>query len=338
MIKSAPGRTALYLGLVVAGLMILFWLRYVILLAFLALLLAILLDVIADWIHLPRPIAIILAACLVIVVFAGTVALLTVPLLREGTAFLHTLKEKSSSAIEKIEQWKTEYPGLDQFLPNIDSSSPEKKDATTVSGAARQAFVTLSNLLNAGADALAVFFLSIFLAWNPDRWLRGVAQLGPRESVDDRKGLYCRIGGALRSYLFTYGIYIVAMGTLWAVGLWLIGIDYFLIFGILGGVVEVAPYIGPFIGLIPPLAMTLATAPAKALYVLALYIVLHIVEGYLLVPWMMHDREHLPAPIILLSLMACGTLFGALGVLLAVPIGTTAYVIANETIYARRKP
>jgi len=326
--------------LAAAGLIILYWLRYVFLMAFLGLLIAILFDTMASFgcrfLRMPRGPAVVLSAALFIALMAGALLLLSVPLTRESTSLIQSLEEKSSSASQKIEHWKKDFPWLGQFLPNWDSPSREKNRASAPE-VAQKALVTVSNLVETGADALAILFLAIFLAWNPDRWLRGVVELGPRVGIEERKALFCRIGGALRSYLFTYGIYIVAMGTLWSLGLWIIGVDYYLVFGILGGLMEVAPYVGPLIAFIPPLLMTLFTAPNKAIYLLLLYALLHIVEGYLLVPYLMHQREHLPPPIVVLSLLAFGTLFGMMGVLLAVPLGTTAYVIANETIYSRRK-
>ena len=336
--RSNTARIALYLAAAAAALIILYWLRYMLILCFIALLIAIFFDAAGSFatkfLRLPRGAAVIASACLLVVAVAATFALLAVPLMREGTGFVQTLKERSSTLTHDVEHWKREYPILNSVLPDLDSAVGANQ--ASVTGTARKAWLTISNVLDLAAQALMVFFLALFLAWSPERWLQGIAELGPPDTVSERKALYRRIGAALRSYLFTYAIYIVAMGALWSVGLWLIGIDYFLVFGVLGGLVEVAPYIGPFIGLIPPLLMALLTAPAKCVYVLLLYAVLHVVEGYLLVPWLMHEREHLPAPVIMLSLMAFGTLFGTLGVLIAVPMGSALYVIANETIYSRR--
>jgi predicted PurR-regulated permease PerM len=330
---------AIYFAVAAGALVLLYWLSEVILLAFVAVLIAILLDLMAsfgrNWLRLPHGAAVIISALALVAVLAGAAALLTVPLLRESTGFFDTFKKESAELSEKMSAWKLDYPWLAEVLPNFEEP-PKPSDQPSASGVAKKALLTLSAVIDFGANALAVFFLAIFLAWSPARWLRGAAELGPRETVEARMDLYRRIGGALRSYLLTYGIYILAMGTLWGLGLWLIGIDYFLVFGVLGGLVEVAPYVGPFIGLIPPLIMSLLTVPDKAIYVLLLYVVLHIIEGYMLVPWLMHEREHLPPPIIVLSLLGCGAVFGLLGVLLAVPIGTTAYVIANETIYRRQ--
>jgi predicted PurR-regulated permease PerM len=59
------------------------------------------------------------------------------------------------------------------------------------------------------------------------------------------------------------------------------------------------------------------------------------VEGYLLVPWLMHKQEHLPPPLVILSILAGGTLFGIMGVVLAVPLATIGYVICNQLVYKK---
>lgn len=145
--------------------------------------------------------------------------------------------------------------------------------------------------------------------------------------------LYSKVASALQNYLFTVGIYMVVMGALWSVGLWLIGIDYPLLFGVIGGLVEVVPYVGPLIGLVPPLIVAITLGPMKVGFVLVLYALLHIVEGYILVPYLLHRQEHLPPPLVVLSILAFGSVFGVLGVILAVPLGMAGYVLAKETIY-----
>jgi predicted PurR-regulated permease PerM len=81
---------------------------------------------------------------------------------------------------------------------------------------AKKALFTASAALESGATALAIFFLALFLAWDPDRWLRSVAELWPGPWVEERIELFRKIGVGLRSYLFTLAIYIVAMGVAWS--------------------------------------------------------------------------------------------------------------------------
>jgi predicted PurR-regulated permease PerM len=63
---------------------------------------------------------------------------------------------------------------------------------------------------------------------------------------------------------------------------------------------------------------------------------LHVVEGYLLIHNVMQRGTHLPSPVVILSILVFGTLFGTLGIVLAAPLGTAIYGWLNETVYAAR--
>jgi predicted PurR-regulated permease PerM len=334
---SGRAKTAFLFGLAAIAVAVLFWIQKVVLLAFLGLLIAIVLDAIAKpgirFLKMPRGAAVIVAALIFLSALAGTLSLLLIPILREGTGFMESIPQRAAILNKKIEQYRNDFPWLKQVLPN----PKDTESKTPPAQMAKNAFGTASAILEGAFEALATFFLAIYLAWNPERWLRGVAELWPRGSPEQRIALYRKIGDALRSYLFTIGVYVLAMGTMWTLGLWLIGIEYPLLFGAIGGLVEIVPYIGPTLGLIPPLLVAMTMGKVKMLYVVLLYIILHVIEGYILVPYLLHRKEHLPPPIVILSILAFGTLFGILGVLLAIPLGTVAYVLADELIYKKRE-
>jgi predicted PurR-regulated permease PerM len=336
-ISTGRAKTVFLLGIVAVVIAFLFWLQKVVLLAFLALLIAIVLDAIARpgarFLKMPRGLAIIVGAILFLGIVVGTLSLLIMPLAQEGAAFQKTLPQRTANLNKKVTEYRENFPWMKRILPDP-NQEPSSASANEV---AKKAVGTASAIFGGLVDGLAVFFLAIYFAWDPDRWLRGVAELWPRGSPETRIDLMRKLGSALRSYLFAIGIYIVAMGTLWTLGLWLIGIPYPLLFGTIGGVVEIVQYIGPMIGLIPPLLVAMTMGTTKVIYVLLLYALLHIVEGYILVPYLMHRKEHLPPPIVVLSILAFGTVFGLLGVLLAIPLGTVGYVLANELIYKKRK-
>lgn len=342
-ILPQPWKTAFTFAAAAAAVILFFWAQWVWLLLFLGLLLGVLLDAIAEFgirhARLPRGVAVVLAAFLCLLVLGGTFALVATPLLKQSSRLMRSLPGKTAALSQEIERYRKEYPFLKRLLPGSEQpadnneSTPSSKPAQV----AKKALVTISTALDWAARLLGTFFFGLFLAWDPERWLCGMAQLWPRDLVEARIALFRCIGAALRSYLFTVGIAILVMGALWTLGLWVIGIRFALLFGVLAGVVEVVPYVGPLLGLIPPLLYALAAEPGKALYVVLLYTLLHILEGYVLVPYVLHERERFPPPLVVLSILLCGSLFGVLGALLAVPLGTSVYVWVQETVYKKGK-
>ena len=337
---SERWKTAVALGVLVILLVFLYWLQTVVLLACLGLLFGIFLDAIARpamrYLKLPRGVAVVIATVLFLGGLAATLFLLAFPVMRELAAFLQAFPEQMKIISHDIEHYRQEYPWLKHILPEVGlGASAGTPGPSAALNLAKTAFFTASSALEWGARLVATFFLGIFLAWDPTRWVRGVAGLWPRPGLEKRVELLRRISSAMRNYLFTLIISMFTMGFLWALGLYVIGISYPLLFGAIGGLVEIVPYLGPLVGLIPPLLFAIGQEPVKILSVIILYGLLHIFEGYLLVPYVLHRREHLPPPLAVLSILAFGTIFGPLGVILAVPLGMVGYVWANEVIYAR---
>jgi predicted PurR-regulated permease PerM len=309
------------------------------LLAFAGLLVAELLSAIADfgirWLKVGRGVAVVGAAVLLLIGIGGALTLIASPLLKQGTEFVQSLPEKTARFSGELEHYRQEYPVLNRVLP-ANNPSEGHANGPPPTETAKKVLITASSALEWGARLLATFFFALFLAWNPERWMRGIAELWPANLVERRIAVFRCIGAALRSYLLTVGIAIVVMAVLWSLGLWVIGIKYALLFGAISGLVEIIPYVGPLLGLLPPLLYAVSSGGVKALYVLLLYCVLHVVEAYILIPLVLHERERFPAPLVVFSILLGGTLFGLLGVLLAVPLGTTVYVWLQEDVYKRR--
>lgn len=334
---SGRAKLAFALAAAVVGLYVAFKIQDVFFVVITGVLVAIVIDALARqgtrFLKLSRTPAVIIAAVIALAATTTTVVLIAVPLVKQGSAFAEALPEKTEVWRKRLEETRKQYPILAGVVPAMDgkieshgATAQEAKD--TVKGAALFA----SRLLEGVITFVSIFFLAIFLAMDPERYVEGLARLLPGQPFEERCDLLYRIGESLRNYLVAMGIYMVAMAALWALGLWLIGIDYYLLFGVIGGVVEIVPYVGPMVGLVPPLFVAMGMGSTKVLLVLGLYVVLHVVEGYLLIPLLMEKREKLPPPITLVAILAFGAAFGFWGVLLAVPLGTAAYVWVTHSI------
>jgi predicted PurR-regulated permease PerM len=119
----------------------------------------------------------------------------------------------------------------------------------------------------------------------------------------------------MASVLLSMGI----MGLVVTGGLWLLGVPYFLVFGILAGVMELIPYVGPFAAFIGPITVCLATDPTRAVWVMVFYAVVHGLEANVLVPLLMKGRAHLPPSLVILAILFFGCIAGVLGRIAAAP-------------------
>jgi predicted PurR-regulated permease PerM len=145
--------------------------------------------------------------------------------------------------------------------------------------------------------------------------------------VETRLGLWVR--GQL--------ILMFAIGIASGIAYWLLGLPSALLLGLFAGIAEGIPIVGPALGAIPAILIALTVSPELAIVVGIVYIVLQFVEGNVLVPIVMKNTIGLSPFVVLVALLAGAAAGGILGALLAVPIAA-AVVVILERLQAREVP
>ena len=189
---------------------------------------------------------------------------------------------------------------------------------------------TIMSVSGAIADLMVVIFGGIFLAAQPNFYSAGAIKLvpaGKRELVGEAMIDSER---ALRLWLRGQLLAMVLVGLFTGLGLWLLGMPSAAVLGLLAGLLEFIPFAGPVLAAIPAILLALAVSPDLALWVLLLYIVVQQVEGNILQPLIQQYAVDLPGVILLFALIAFGTLFGIIGVILAAPLAVVSYVLVKR--------
>jgi predicted PurR-regulated permease PerM len=136
-----------------------------------------------------------------------------------------------------------------------------------------------------------------------------------------------RIERALAGYVRGQLILSTVIGTSAGVGMYILGSTglvpgadrYALLFGVWTAVIEVIPYIGPWLSAVPPAIYALVVDPISVLWVVALFVFIYQVEGHVVVPNVMANALRLHPLLVIFGLLAGGALYGIAGVLLALP-------------------
>ena len=125
------------------------------------------------------------------------------------------------------------------------------------------------------------------------------------------------LGGFVRARLIVSGaVFVVA-----TIGMWLVGMPFWLLLGVVVGVANLIPMFGAWIGAIPVILVSLATKPpAFLLVVLIVIAVAHVMDGYVLSPLVMKGATQLHPVVVLLVVLVGADLFGFWGVLAAIPV------------------
>ncbi|MBY0268400.1 MAG: AI-2E family transporter [Burkholderiales bacterium] len=196
--------------------------------------------------------------------------------------------------------------------------------------------VQLLPSLKTGGLAIVGFFVNLVLVpvvlfyflrdWNGI--IAGIDRMVPRRWHQQVNVLAGEIDAVLGQFMRGQLLVMLGMALFYTVGLWLAGLDYALSVGMIAGLVTFVPYLGVIIGLVLATLTGLLQFqdPTQLVWVWAVFIAANLLEGYLLVPWLVGDRIGLHPVAVIFALLAFGTLFGFFGVLLALPVSAALLV------------
>jgi len=125
----------------------------------------------------------------------------------------------------------------------------------------------------------------------------------------------------------------LVLGAVYALGLWLVGVEFGFLIGFIAGLVSFVPYLGAFVGITAALIAALVQGmdPMHLGLVLAVFMIGQTLESFFLTPWLVGDSIGLHPVAVIFSIMAGGQLFGFLGVLLALPVTAVVMVLLRYT-------
>ncbi len=175
-------------------------------------------------------------------------------------------------------------------------------------------------------------FLTFFFMRDWDLLVRRAGGLVPRDRIQTVTLLAKESDAVLGSFLRGQFMVMLAMGVFYAVGLWGVGLEVGILIGVLAGLLTFIPYIGPTTVLVGgSIAALVQFGDWQHLVgVLAVWGVGQLLESYVLTPKLVGDRVGLGPVTVIFAVMAGGTLFGFLGMLLALPVASVANVLIRH--------
>ena len=182
-------------------------------------------------------------------------------------------------------------------------------------------------------NLIIVVSAAVYFAADPQRYRRGLAMLSPqryRQLVDCTLG---DIGVALKLWLITQSVSMLVMGTLFALGLYVSGVPAWGALGLLGGLAEFIPYVGPIVAMVP--AFLLAAAGQGSLWgVFLTYGVARIVQANIVTPLVTGRVVSVPPGWYIFLILGSGYVFGTFGLFFAGPLAIAVYT-AWLALYSR---
>jgi predicted PurR-regulated permease PerM len=180
------------------------------------------------------------------------------------------------------------------------------------------------------ADALLIFFLSIYFAYNPREYLDGFLRLVPPRYRRHVGSALVDSGEALLKWLLAQLAAMVVIGVLVGIGMAFLGMPLALLLGVVAGLLEFIPVVGAFLFTIPGVLVAFTQGPETALYALLIYVGVQQLESNIVIPLFQRWAVRLPPAITLLSVVVGGILLGAPGVVFATPLAVVVMALVKH--------
>lgn len=270
-----------------------------------------------------------------------------------------TLIGQTTSLIASAPQYATDLGAFltDRFPALLDENSTLRQSLNSVGETIRnRGGVLLETALSSAASLISVITLfviapvvSVYLLLDWDRMIARIDDLLPRDHAPIIRQLATEIDRTLASFIRGMGTVCLILGTYYAFALMIVGLQFGLVVGFIAGLITFIPYLGSLIGGVLAIGLALfqywngievvtdgvttyATDWIRIGLVAIIFVVGQVVEGNFLTPKLVGNSVGLHPVWLLLALSVFGTLFGFVGLLVAVPLAAAIGVIIRFAI------
>jgi predicted PurR-regulated permease PerM len=318
-----------------------FWLLYrlrdVLFLFFVAIVLGTAIRPAVDWLHrrgIPRATGIIIIYILIAGLVVGFLAMILPLLADQATEISRTVPEyyasfrsaliNSDNRLLQNIGWRI--PSQITVLFNRGSNTEEMIDQVG------QTLLYTNFILKGILGTLGVFLLAYYWTQEGNLILRSLLRIMPPQRKKNIREFLQLAESKLGGYVRGQGLLCLAVGVTAFISYLLIGLPYTLVLAIFAGVMEMVPVFGPALGAVPALLVALSIDPSKALWVVIATSVIQLLENAVLVPRIMKHSMGVNPIIVLLSLIAFGSVFGFIGALLALPLAAIIQLLVSRVV------
>lgn len=312
--------------LIILGLIFLFLIRDILLMVFIALIIAAAIDAPVDWLARHR----VRRALGTFIIYLFIAALFAAFVYWALPSLAGQLKALASLSPDYFNQLVAD---ISIFHQKIGADYAQK----LLSNLSEQLYGATGNIFGTAVDVFGGIFsffviivISFYLVVQDKGIKKFLSSVTPAEHrlyvVNLAERIQTKLGSWLRAQLLT----MLAVAILVFVGLFLLKVDFALILAVLAGLLEIVPYIGPFLAGLTAVSLAFLQSPLLGLLVLILFVVVHQIEGYILIPQIMKRVVGLNPLVVIISMIIGAKLYGILGVVVAVPIVATASVFLGD--------
>ncbi|MBA3672088.1 MAG: AI-2E family transporter [Gemmatimonadaceae bacterium] len=183
----------------------------------------------------------------------------------------------------------------------------------------------------------SVVVMGLYLALHPALYREWLIVLFPPIHRDLVRDVLTDCASSLRAYIVGLLMTMAFLGSLTALGLYLLHVPYYVTFGVFTGLAVIVPFFGTLLATTLPalFVLTSANGGSRALWVIGLGVLIHLIEGNLVSPYIISKKVDLPPVLTIVFVLIIGKLLGALGLLVAVPLLAVIMVVVRRILLSR---
>ena len=278
--------------------------------------------------HMPRSVGALIAVLLMCAVLYGVFYIS----FNQADEFVSELPKYSGQIRSVLSKVRQRAERVRQTTQNVLPEDKSEKNAVTVRQSSFDRFTSgaagLTEFLSiAGFVPFLVFFM---LSWQ-DHVRASTVMLF---NMENRHTVYVTLGliaQMIRGFIVGNVVIGIILGVVSTIAFWILGVPYFYVIGIISGIVSLMPYLGIVLAIVPPLLVSLGSMTlTKFLWLVSIVVFSHLIALNILYPKIIGSRLQLNPLAVTLSLLFWGWLWGAMGLILAVPLTAAIKIIFDH--------
>lgn len=177
----------------------------------------------------------------------------------------------------------------------------------------------ISTITSVTIMAITIPVVLFYMLKDSEKFIPAISRFLQKKQRPEVIGLLQKMGDTISSYISGQVIECLFVGTFTAIGYMLISQPYGLLLGVIAGLTNIIPYVGPYIGIAPSLIVAFTKSPMQVVYVIIVVVIVQQVDGNLIYPNIIGRTLKIHPLTIIILLLAAGNIAGILGMILAIP-------------------
>ena len=242
-------------------------------------------------------------------------------------AQVNWLVANTPALLDRLAAWMSQSPIGAKLVSAFQAAYAGSQAAQDVGGLAKGGAEILLN-------AILLLVGALFFAVEPQRYLAGFLLLVPQSKRAPVADAAVEVGRVLKLWLRAEIIGMTTMGVLIGLGLWISGVPSAAALGLLAGLSEFIPYVGPTVAMLPALGLAAGVGTGPLIGSLVTYAVVRLIQTNFITPYVQNRVVSIPPAITVFAIIGIGTVFGVFGLFFSAALLVVIYTLVRS-LYVR---